>query len=59
MSKCQMQISTSPQNKKKMSAMILMNIFLNKLNALKLLLKRIAIGISVAHMRSVLLVSFE
>lgn len=44
---------------KKMTAMILMNIILNKLNALKLLLKRIAIGISVAHMRSVLLVSFE
>lgn len=42
-----------------MTAMILMNIILNKLNALKLLLKRIAIGISVAHMRSVLLGSFE
>lgn len=42
-------IYIAPKLKKKMSAMILMNIILNKLNALKLLLKRIAIGISVAH----------
>lgn len=52
-----MQISTSPQTKKTQNVCYDSNEHYSKLNAIKSLLKRIAI--SVAHMLSVLLVSFE
>lgn len=57
MSKCQMHISTSPQNSQ--NVCYDSSEHDSKLYVIKASLKHPTIGISVAHMRSVLLVGFE